>query len=103
MTDKEIDYKILQRENENLLKANKDLVREIDALREENKQLKVLIAEYAKPIDKFIKDRENKAVKEFAEKLKEKLFSVFGKTICSDFDTEDITLFIDELLKEYNG
>lgn len=40
-------------------------------------------------------------VKEFAEKLKAKLFSVFGKTICSDFDTEDITIFIDELLKEY--
>ena len=41
------------------------------------------------------------AVKEFAEKLKEKLFSVFGKTICSDLDTEDITDIIDELLKEY--
>ena len=40
-------------------------------------------------------------VKEFAEKLKEKLFSVFGKTLCSDFDTEDITIFIDELLMEY--
>ena len=39
--------------------------------------------------------------KEFAGKLKAKLFSVFGKTICSDFDTEDITIFIDELLKEY--
>ena len=43
------------------------------------------------------------AVKEFAEKLKAKLFSVFGKTICSDFDTEDITIFIDELLKEYEN
>ena len=42
-----------------------------------------------------------KAIKEFAEGLKAKLFSVFGKTICSDFDTEDITIFIDELLKEY--
>ena len=41
------------------------------------------------------------AVKEFAEKLKEKLFSVFGKTICIDLDTEDITDIIDELLKEY--
>lgn len=70
MTDKEIDYKILQRENENLLKANKDLVREIDALGEENKRLKALFAEYIKPIDKFIKDRENKAVKD-CEKVKE--------------------------------
>ena len=39
--------------------------------------------------------------KEFAEKLKAKLFAIFGKTICSDLDTEDITDKIDELLKEY--
>ena len=44
---------------------------------------------------------ERSAVRDFAEKLKEKLFSVFGKTICSDLDTEDITDIIDELLKEY--
>ena len=44
---------------------------------------------------------ERSAVREFAEKLKEKLFSVFGKTMCSDLDTEDITNIIDELLKEY--
>lgn len=43
----------------------------------------------------------NTVRKEFAEKLKEKLFSVFGKTLCSDFDTEDITIFIDELLMKY--
>lgn len=43
----------------------------------------------------------NSVRKEFAEMLKEKLFSVFGKTICSDLDTEDITDIIDELLKEY--
>ena len=49
-----------------------------------------------------IKDMwERSAVREFAEKLKEKLFSVFGKTMCSDLDTEDITDIIDELLKEY--
>lgn len=45
----------------------------------------------------------NKSVKYFAEKLKAKLFSIFGKTICSDFDTEDITLFIDEVLAEYEN
>lgn len=39
-------------------------------------------------------------LKEFAEKVKEKLFSIFGKTICSDLDTEDITNIIDELLDE---
>lgn len=49
-----------------------------------------------------IKDMwERSAVREFAGKLKAKLFSVFGKTICSDLDTEDITDIIDELLKEY--
>lgn len=39
--------------------------------------------------------------KEFADKVKAKLFAIFGKTICSDLDTEDITDKIDELLKEY--
>ena len=49
-----------------------------------------------------IKDMwERSAVREFAEKLKSKLFAIFGKTICSDLDTEDITDIIDELLKEY--
>ena len=49
-----------------------------------------------------IKDMwERSAVREFAEKLKAKLLAIFGKTICSDLDTEDITDIIDELLKEY--
>lgn len=39
--------------------------------------------------------------KEFADKVKAKLFAIFGKTICSDLDTEDITDKIDELLKGY--
>ena len=51
--------------------------------------------------EKSMDDIKREAVKEFAEKLKEKLFSVFGKTFCDEFDTEDITIFIDELLKEY--
>ena len=51
-----------------------------------------------------IKDMwERSAVREFAEKIKSKLFAIFGKTICSDLDTEDITDIIDELLKEYAG
>ena len=41
------------------------------------------------------------AVREFAKKVKSKLFAIFGKTMCSDLDTEDITDIIDELLKEY--
>ena len=44
-----------------------------------------------------------KAVKEFAGKIKAKLNAIFGKTICSDLDTEDITDIIDELLKEYEN
>ena len=43
----------------------------------------------------------NSVRKEFADKVTSKLFAIFGKTICSDLDTEDITDIIDELLKEY--
>lgn len=50
---------------------------------------------------KLITDIKHDAVKEFVEKLKTKLFTIFGKTICSDLDTEDITDIIDEELKEY--
>ena len=62
------------------------------------------IDEYIKGIDgvEGLKDMwERSAVREFAEKVKAKLFAIFGKTICSDLDTEDITDIIDELLKEY--
>ena len=47
--------------------------------------------------------RINQAVKEFADEIKAKLNAIFGKTICSDLDTEDITDIIDELLKEYEN
>lgn len=43
----------------------------------------------------------NSVRKEFADKVTAKLFAIFGKTICSDLDTEDITDIIDELLEEY--
>lgn len=46
---------------------------------------------------------ERSAVMAFAGKIKSKLFAIFGKTICSDLDTEDITDIIDELLKEYGN
>ena len=62
------------------------------------------INEYIMGIDgvEGIKDMwERSAVREFAEKIKSKLFAIFGKTMCSDLDTEDITDIIDELLKEY--
>ena len=41
--------------------------------------------------------------KEFADEVKAKLLAIFGKTICSDLDTEDITDIIDELLEEYEN
>ena len=43
----------------------------------------------------------NSVRKEFADEVKAKLLAIFGKTICSDLDTEDITDIIDELLEEY--
>lgn len=43
----------------------------------------------------------NTVRKEFADNVTAKLFAIFGKTICSDLDTEDITDIIDELLKGY--
>ena len=45
----------------------------------------------------------NSVRKEFADEVKAKLLAIFGKTICSDLDTEDITDIIDELLKEYEN
>lgn len=45
----------------------------------------------------------NSVRKEFADKVTAKLFAIFGQTICSDLDTEDITDIIDELLKEYGN
>lgn len=48
-----------------------------------------------------IPNKIKQAVKEFVGKIKAKLNAIFGKTICSDLDTEDITDIIDELLKEY--
>ena len=43
----------------------------------------------------------NSVRKVFADEVKAKLFAIFGKTMCNDLDTEDITDIIDELLKEY--
>lgn len=43
----------------------------------------------------------NTVRKVFADEVKAKLLDIFGKTICSDLNTEDITDIIDELLKEY--
>lgn len=76
-----------------------NLKNEIKRLEKENEQLKAKLE--ARLTCDFVKTRQNYAMQDFAGKLKDKLFSVFGKTICSDLDTEDITDIIDELLKEY--
>ena len=84
---------------ESCLDDKVNLKNEIKRLEKENEQLKAKLE--ARLTCDFVKTAQTHAVQDFAEKLKEKLFSVFGKTICSDLDTEDITDIIDELLKEY--
>ena len=70
--------------------------KEIARLKAENKQLKT---ECALLDDELRIARQNTI--NVLNELKAKLFTIFGKTICSDLDTEDITDIIDELLKEY--
>lgn len=102
----EDDYELTEREQATLfldrmgsdVEILHDIVENLDEL------LGKGIDEYIKGIDgvEGLKDMwERSAVMAFTGKLKDKLFSVFGKTICSDLDTEDITDIIDELLKEY--
>ena len=70
--------------------------RKIDDLKAENKQLKTECA----LLDDELRIARQDTINVLNE-LKTKLFTIFGKTICSDLDTEDITDIIDELLKEY--
>ena len=102
----EDDYELTEREQATLfldrmesdVEILHDIVENLDEL------LGKGIDEYIKGIDgvEGLKDMwERSAVREFAEKVKSKLFAIFGKTMCSDLDTEDITDIIDELLKEY--
>lgn len=70
--------------------------RKIDDLKAENKQLKTECA----LLDDELRIARQETINVLNE-LKTKLFTIFGKTICSDLDTEDITDIIDELLKEY--
>jgi len=82
--------------------------REIVQLKAENARLTGRLGQVLLAVDTVkemnamcdIDDQRKQAVKEFADKIKAKLNAIFGKTICSDLDTEDITDIIDELLKE---
>ena len=96
-------YRKIKEKNETLEKQIKHLNTIVERLDE---LLGKGINDYIMGIDgvEGIKDMwERSAVREFAEKIKSKLFAIFGKTMCSDLDTEDITDIIDELLKEYAG
>lgn len=99
-----------------LYKAGYRKIRETDdTLEEQIKHLNTIVERLDELLGKGINDYimgidgvegikdmwERSAVREFAEKIKSKLFAIFGKTMCSDLDTEDITDIIDELLKEY--
>ena len=70
--------------------------RKINDLKAENKQLKTECA----LLDDELRIARQGTI-DVLNELKTKLFTIFGKTICSDLDTEDITDIIDELLKEY--
>lgn len=71
----------------------------IENYKEEIEHLKARLEEYKKPIDKFIKDREAQAVKEFAELIKKNpRINNYGLEFVAlvDIDAE-----LKSLLKEY--
>ena len=82
--------------------------REIMQLKAENARLTGRLGQVLLAVDTVkemnamcdIDEQRQQAVKEFVGKIKAKLNAIFGKTICSDLDTEDITDIIDELLEE---
>lgn len=88
-------HEILEGRDELIAKVG-ILGRENYDLKAENKQLKTECA----LLDDELRIARQETINVLNE-LKTKLFTIFGKTICSDLDTEDITDIIDELLKEY--
>lgn len=82
--------------DDEMKEINKTLA-ERDEIKAKINKLEEQLAEYKKPIDKFIKDREAQAVKEFAEKLKIKAIKLTA------IESYHICEFINELLKEYDG
>ena len=122
MTDKEYwqakyeAAKARDRDNADIFTENPyKRANDVDKLRAEIDRLNTIVERLDELLGKGINDYimgidgveglkdmwERSAVREFAEKIKSKLFAIFGKTMCSDLDTEDITDIIDELLKEY--
>lgn len=108
LNNKYIEVDNLNRDYHNSFERLKAQEREIERLKAENTQLTGRLGQVLLAVDTVkemnamcdIDDQRKQAVKEFADKIKAKLNAIFGKTICSDLDTEDITDIIDELLKE---
>ena len=108
LNNKYIEVDNLNRDYHNSFERLKAQEREIAQLKDENIRLRGKLAQVLLAVDTVkemnamcdIDDQRKQAIKEFADKIKAKLNAIFGKTICSDLDTEDITDIIDELLKE---
>lgn len=108
LNNKYIEVDNLNRDYHNSFERLKAQEREIMQLKAENARLTGRLGQVLLAIDTVkemnamcdIDDQRKQAVKEFAGKIKAKLNAIYGKTICSDLDTEDITDIIDELLKE---
>ena len=111
LNNKCIEVYNLNRDYTNSFERLKAQEREIERLKAENARLTGRLGQVLLAVDTVkemnamcdIDDQRKQAVKEFAGKIKAKLNAIYGKTICSDLDTEDITDIIDELLKEYEN
>ena len=108
LNNKYIEVDNLNRDYHNSFERLKAQEREIMQLKAENARLTGRLGQVLLAVDTVkemnamcdIDDQRKQAIKEFADKIKAKLNAIFGKTICSDLDTEDITDIIDEFLKE---
>ena len=108
LNNKYIEVDNLNRDYHNSFERLKAQEREIMQLKAENARLTGRLGQVLLAVDTVkemnamcdIDEQRQQAVKEFVGKIKAKLNAIFGKTICSDLDTEDITDIIDELLEE---
>ena len=103
LNDKYIEIDNLNRDYSNAFERLKSQQQEIERLKAENAYLlKACEGQFTFDTTENKKySIFNSVRKVFADEVKAKLLAIFGKTICSDLDTEDITDIIDELLKEY--
>ena len=102
LNDKYIEIDNLNRDYSNAFERLKSQQREIERLKAENAYLlKACEGQFTFDTTEHKKYSIFSSVrKDFADEVKAKLFAIYGKTICSDLDTEDITDIIDELIKE---